>query len=316
VSPWWCDPTRRRNPPWQWQTLVSYPEAQQPPGHQTLYRDAVATDLVYDANLSKLFVAGATCARSPATACIEDQGDASLGSDIAFVRLDISTNPPAEDYKYRITQGPLGSATHTDVAYSVVLQAQSSGNPKVVIGGYSVDADGGTPYMSGARFTYDNPDVTSYDFFESGFANTQTGQTGDQATELQVRSNGRIVAGGFHTTTSDGPAFAAMRLCKEPGEDPCTDSPASGGGGGGNPRSPSLPPDVAPAGAPQAGTALGDLPAAEVSAQWAPSVGQESLPLPMPVRVKPAVRLGVTGPAAVDALFGFGGPGLTTIGVV
>jgi hypothetical protein len=95
--------------------------------------------------------------------------------------------------------------------------------------------NGGTPYMSGIRVDYNNPDEINYDHFRSNFPSTKAGQIGDQAWELGVQDNKRIVAGGFHEdTSSQGLVVAAIRICKDPDENPCDviGIPDSGGNHG------------------------------------------------------------------------------------
>jgi hypothetical protein len=169
--------------------------------------------------------------------------DHSPNSDVAFARL-VGNNGNIE-YVARVGGGTgFYGATYGDVAYSVVFQPDPNAPtdpPRIILGGYSVDSNNATPYMSGARFAYDGPvDPNDYEFFRSNFA-SPNGERGDQAWELRVQTtDNHIVAGGFRER-SDTPTFAAIRLCKDPGEDPCQGAgaaPSSGGGNGDGGKSP------------------------------------------------------------------------------
>jgi uncharacterized delta-60 repeat protein len=208
-------------------------------------RDDYAFDLAYSTLDQRLVVVGTTCTLGSGANL---DADPSQPCDLAFARLGGTDGQL--DYAQRVTGGAQQLATtFTDVAYSVVLQAaddngqgdsnnqggdgqgdnNSQGDGRFfVVGGYSVDADGGAPYMAGARFAYDQPDPGAYAFFRSDFA----GSTGDQARELQVQSDNRIVVGGWHTE-GGGADFAAIRLCEDPTAGCDNMSGPSGGGGGG-----------------------------------------------------------------------------------
>jgi hypothetical protein len=213
----------------EWATLIDFPGIFPP----FLVRDDIAWDLVLNPDDPEVIVAGITCES------ICDPSDVTPGSNIAFARLDATNGNLV--YQRHVTggTGALGS-THTDVAYSVVLQPQVAPFPPlIVIGGYSADSNGGIPYMSGVRFVYDNPNPDAYELFKSFWTDT-AGVNGDQAWELDIQRDNNIVAGGFHTRTGpmgDNPAFAAIRLCEDADGDPCGDGappPYSGDNGKGS----------------------------------------------------------------------------------
>jgi hypothetical protein len=160
------------DPPWEanWPLIIDYP-AVEPRTPTTPSLDDIATDMVYHSAGKQLFITGASCTKTTNFACIHDPlrdspYDASLASDMVFARVDLLGSSPVLTYKKRLNQGPLGSATHTDVAYSIVLQPDPADPlalpPLVLIGGYSVESNDTTPFMSGARFNYSNPDVVTY----------------------------------------------------------------------------------------------------------------------------------------------------------
>jgi hypothetical protein len=129
---------------------------------------------------------------------------------------------------------------YANIGYSLVLQPQTTGDPKIVIGGYSA-SNGGTPYMAGGRVL---PNGTGTpDKFQSNFSGTLGGSDGDQARQLQVQNDNKILAGGFHTVQT-GPYFGIIRLCKDTDQGSCSDSGAPSGGGGGASQ-PGVPPVLA-----------------------------------------------------------------------
>jgi hypothetical protein len=185
-------------------------------------QDDIAWDMALFSGEAKLFVGGYTCP----IACAA--GDDSPESDFALARLELGNGDLDSfdgDGKRDFSVG------YTDVGYSIILQPQPApGFPKLLIGGYSATNDGGTPFMSGGRILFDGSGTP--DTFRSAFGGI--GTRGDQAWELRVQaSNNRIVAGGFHTrgVQNGGPTFAALRICKDPAEDPCDASGIPSGGG-------------------------------------------------------------------------------------
>jgi uncharacterized delta-60 repeat protein len=228
------------SPPWAWQTTVPFSG-----------RDAVAWDVrATDESPLRVVVLGTAC--DSTCPDVEDPNqDFTPASDFALARLE---SDGMGGYVLDVDFGGNSDGTRlfdiddTDVGFSLVFQEQDQGSPALVIGGYSAE-DEDLPYFSGARFTFDaTEDDIDVPIFRSNFSST-SGAPGDQAWELQVQSNRRIVAGGFHSHTimsSNRPTFAAIRLCKEPGEDPCEDPGNAPSGGGGTGRNPSaLPPDAA-----------------------------------------------------------------------
>jgi hypothetical protein len=229
--------------PWDWNMLINFDNVV---GGETpvFARDDIALDLVYRDSDKQLIVAGVTCANNAPCIRMKDHTpgasdvpwDETPSSNMAFARLDLTqqSQPPVLVYKRQVTGGGLGIGTYTDVAHSVVLQHLPGETfPRIVIGGFSAP-NNGPGYMSGARFTYNNPSVTSYEYFTSAFTGT-TGERGDQAWELQVQPNLRIIAGGFHSEGVSGanPMFGVIRLCKNPDETTCSNPGASPSGGGG-----------------------------------------------------------------------------------
>jgi hypothetical protein len=172
----------------------------------------------------KVFVGGYTCPGG----CTA--GDDSPSSDFALTRLSLTNGDVDTGFD---TDGMRDfSIGHTDVGYSIALQDQAGSFPNLVIGGYSATNDGDTPFMSGGRVAFDGSGTPS--IFRSTFGGVRT--RGDQAWEVQVQENDRIVAGGFHTrgVQNGGPTFATIRLCKNPTEDPCDASGMPSGGGNEN----------------------------------------------------------------------------------
>jgi uncharacterized delta-60 repeat protein len=205
--------------PWDWATTVDFDG-----------KDDVGWDLVREpVSPFRLVIGGVTCEDD----CPEiGATDRTPESDFAMARLE-------SDGDLDTSFGTSGlreyDVEYTDIGYSMVLHQLPSQNPMIVIGGYSAENDS-TPYMSGARFVFGGTGTP--DEFRSDFSGS-SGLNGDQAWELRVQpSDLRIVAGGIHTS-SGSPTFAAIRLCKQPGEDPCEDpesAPTPGGNGGFNPE--------------------------------------------------------------------------------
>jgi hypothetical protein len=194
-------------------------------------RDDIPFALPYKAADGKVVVAGVTCTSASCVSTRDTEtGDKSPDSLFAFARLDVANGTKDYDRKVGL------ASTHTNVAYGVVIQKLSGiTDPFVVVGGYSVDSDNGTPYMSGSRFDYTDGSG-SVTPFVSSFSGT-SGTTGDQARGLRLQSqDNKVVAGGLHAPSSDL-MFAALRLCATPSGSPCTDgggtAPGGGGGGGG-----------------------------------------------------------------------------------
>ncbi len=219
--------------PYDWATSVTFDTDD----------DDIAWDLVVTGD-DKIVVGGATC--FAACAASIDVGDVTPESDFALARLCFDGELDEGDCGGNAF-GPLGDGKrtyplgYTDVGFSLILQPQATGNPRILIGGYSAEDDEDPAFMSGARFTPDaDEDDEDVEWFRSDFSGTYTGNDrGDQAWGLARQSNDRIVAGGFHTRgfASGGPDFAAIRLCKDPGEDEgCIDPesiPTPDGGGEG-----------------------------------------------------------------------------------
>jgi hypothetical protein len=197
-------------------------------------RDDVAWDVVKRETVIpfNIVVGGYSCA-----SICDLAADPTPDSNFALAGLKEDPNNPG---KWIIDNsfGLLGDArrqydlAHTDIGYSMTLQEPFTNDVRFVIGGYS-SADSGTPYMSGARFPFNGTDTPAVRNFRSNFGGI--GSNGDRAWELKNQSDQMIVVGGVYTKPGSGPAFGAMRLCKDPEASGtnCSIVLGPGGGGGG-----------------------------------------------------------------------------------
>jgi uncharacterized delta-60 repeat protein len=166
-------------------------------------QDAVASGMAVEPADGQILVGGTTCP-SGCTGLTPQ-------SDFALAGLSASG---AVDYQLQF------DVDYTDIANSVVLQPQTPRAPKVLIGGYSASA-GGIPYMSGVRVNEDGTGTPEP--FRSNFHKSVS--PGDQAGQLLVQDDNKILAGGYHTK-SNGPGFGIIRLCSEPDQASCSEDMA------------------------------------------------------------------------------------------
>jgi uncharacterized delta-60 repeat protein len=198
-----------------WTTLIDFTV-----GNATQY-DNVAWSLARESVLPfRIIVGGTTC---PA-------GCSSLTSYSHFALARLLSNG-AIDTTFGDAIPPNGKRVfdvdYANIGYSVVLQPQTLGDPKIVIGGYSASSiTGAIPYMAGGRVLFGGTGTP--DMFKSSFIGA-SGPDGDQARELRVQSDNKIVAAGFHTM-SGGSDFAIIRLCEDPDPSTCSSGNIPSGG--------------------------------------------------------------------------------------
>jgi hypothetical protein len=165
----------------------------------------------------KIIVGGTTCL----TACT----GVTPQSDFALARL-LTDGTPDTTFGLSANGKRVFDVAYANIGYNVVLQPQTTGDPKIIIGGYSASS-GGTPYMAGGRLVLDG--IGTPDTFQSNFSGT-SGPDGDQAWQLKVQPiDNKILAGGFHTQ-STGPVFGIIRLCKDTDQSSCTGGSTASGG--------------------------------------------------------------------------------------
>jgi hypothetical protein len=224
-------------------------------------------------------------------------------SDFALARLT-SAGQPDNNFGGSNNGTRVFDVNYANIGYSLVLQPQTTGFPKILIGGYSA-LSGGTPYMAGGRVLFDGTGTP--DTFQSNFSGTLGGSAGDQARQLLVQDDNKILAGGFHTVQT-GPYFGIIRLCKDTDPSSCSASGPAGGGDDGSPppAAPDLVLVVASRG--QAETFKSSVPVSVMATPDSPAP-----PMPATVTASQAPSTDVSQPTipgdntVIDAIFALSG---------
>jgi uncharacterized delta-60 repeat protein len=124
-----------------------------------------------------------------------------VSDDIAVVRL---TSAGALDTSFG-TAGRVTTAlgTSTDRAYSIALQADGG----IVVGGYAII--GLSTQFALVRYTTSGALDTTFD--TDGKVTTLFGSGGDAVWEIDIQSDGKIIAGGYSTQSGSGTDFSVAR---------------------------------------------------------------------------------------------------------